>query len=186
MGNAQWTFFQAFLKAPTVVASAIPSSGFLERRLVETARVKQARTVVELGAGTGGTTRALLNAMGENTRLLAIERTEEFVAGLNGIRDSRLEVVHGCASDIGRELERLGAGPADAVISGIPFSTMPSELCRRIIREIHAALGSGGRFVAYQFTDRVADYARPVLGAAQVDHELLNIPPLRVFSWEKA
>jgi hypothetical protein len=62
---------------------------------------------------------------------------------------------------------------------------MPEPLARRIIQAVHGALVPGGRFVAYQFSDRVADYARPVLGAPAVEHELYNIPPMRVFTWQK-
>lgn len=186
MTSQSWTFFQAFLKSPRVVASMIPSSPFLERRLVEAARVDTVGTVVELGAGTGGTTRALLAAMGSDARLLAIERTGEFVRGLEAIGDPRLDVVHGCASTITAELERRGIDAADAVISGIPFSTMPPTLARSIIEEVHRALAPGGRFVAYQFTDKVASFAGPVFGRPRVRHELRNVPPLRIYTWEKA
>lgn len=186
MSTGGWTFFQAFLKSPKVVASMIPSSPFLERRLVKAAHLATAGTVVELGSGTGGTTRALLSAMGDDSRLLAIERTAEFVDTLRQIGDPRLSVVHGCASELVGELERHGFGSADAVISGIPFSTLPEDLARSIVEEVHRALRPRGRFVAYQFTDRVADYARPVFGRPRVEREMRNVPPLRVFTWEKA
>ncbi|MDZ7670386.1 MAG: methyltransferase type 12, partial [Gammaproteobacteria bacterium] len=130
MSTGGWTFFQAFLKSPKVVASMIPSSPFLERRLVKAAHLATAGTVVELGSGTGGTTRALLAAMGGDGRLLAIERTAEFVDALREIDDPRLSVVHGCASELVGELERHGFGSADAVISGIPFSHLPGSARR--------------------------------------------------------
>ncbi len=186
MRTASWTFFQAFLKAPRVVASLIPSSSFLERRVVKAADLGNARVIVELGAGTGGTTRALLAAMNRDARLLAIERTEAFVEPLRKIGDPRLSVIHGCASSLVRELEMAGLGGADAVISGIPFSTLPPPLATTVVEEVHRALNPGGRFVAYQFTDRVADYARPVLGGPSVQMELVNVPPLKIFTWTRA
>lgn len=185
MDNDNWTFFQAFLKSPRVVASAIPSSSFLKRRIVEAADPANARLVVELGAGTGGTTRSLLEALSPGGRLLAIERTDDFIDNLGRIDDTRFELVHGCASSICVELKRRDYPGADAVISGIPFSTMPPVLATEIIEAIYMALRPGGRFVAYQWTDRVADYARPVMGPPVVQHELLNVPPLRVFTWHK-
>ncbi len=185
MASQSWTFFQAFLKSPRVVASMVPSSPFLERRLVDAAHLSTASTVVELGSGTGGTTRALLRALRPDGRLLAIERTAEFVDSVSRIRDERLTVVHGCASSIVSELASHGLPPADAVISGIPFSTLPPELARTIAREIHKALAPEGWFVAYQFTDKVAEYTQPVLGRPDVRHELRNVPPLKVFSWQK-
>jgi phosphatidylethanolamine/phosphatidyl-N-methylethanolamine N-methyltransferase len=185
MGSENWTFFQAFLKSPRIVASVIPSSTFLERRVVKAASPATARAVVELGAGTGGITRSVLRAMHATGRLLAIERTAEFVEKLEQIRDSRLDVVHGCASSIGAEMTRHGYPSADVVISGIPFSTLHEELARKIISAVHEVLGPGGRFVAYQITRRVVDYVQPVMGPPKVAHELRNVPPLRVFVWQK-
>lgn len=185
MPNENWTFFQAFLKSPRVVASVIPSSPFLVRRVVKAADPARASIVVELGGGTGGTTRAMLKAMSSQAKMLVIERTAEFIDTLGGIDDPRLEVVHGCASTIGDELERRGLPAADVVISGIPFSTMPPELAEEIVTAVNDALAPGGRFVAYQFTDRVADYAKPVMGSPEVEFEFVNVPPIRLFIWRK-
>ena len=56
-------FFVRFLNAPKQIGSVIPSSGYLERRVVKLAAIPRARTVVELGPGTGGTTQAILAAL---------------------------------------------------------------------------------------------------------------------------
>ena len=123
--------------------------------------------------------------MGQEGRLIAIERTEAFVEGLGRIGDARLDIVHGCASTLGEQLEQRGLEAADAVVSGIPFSTLPKALAARIVEAIDAALAPGGRFVAYQFTDRVAAYTRPVMGKPAVKLEVRNVPPVRVFTWRK-
>lgn len=186
MSGFDLTFLRAFVKAPRVVASAIPSSSLLERRTIRNLELDNADVVVEFGAGTGGITRAMLGAMRPDARLIAIEWTEAFIGPLREIDDPRLEVVHGCASTIGEQLEQRNLPGADAVVSGIPFSTMPPELCRLIAANLYAALAPGGRFVAYQFMDSVARYMAPHLGRPAVEHELINIPPMRVFTWQKA
>lgn len=186
MNASKWTFFQAFLKSPSVVASMIPSSPFLERRLANSSDLAAANTVVEIGCGTGGTTQALLSAMRDDSRLLAIERTAEFVATLRQIDDSRLTVAHGCASTLTDELKQHRFGAADVIISGIPFSTLPEDLARRIVTDVHRALCTRGLFVAYQLSDRVADYACPLFGRPRVELEMRNVPPLRVFTWKKS
>ena len=186
MSGLDWTFFRAFVKSPLVVASVIPSSALLERRTVRAMELDSARVVVEFGAGTGGMTRAILRELRGDAQLISIEWTEAFLDTLGRIADPRLEVIHGCASSIGEQLEQRQLTPADAVVSGIPFSTMPAELCQKIAENLHAALAPGGRFVAYQFSDRVAHYMQPHLGEPAVEHELINIPPMRVFSWRKS
>jgi len=39
--------------------------------------------------------------------------------------------------------------------------------------------------LAYQWSRQVGDLARPLLGSARVVGELLNIPPARLYRWEK-
>ena len=185
VSNDKWTFFRAFLRSPRVIASVIPSSTFLQRRVISVADPASARVVVELGAGTGVITRSLLRAMDADANLLVIERTAVFVRNLQRIKDHRLDIVHGCASSIGEEMNSRDLLPADAVISGIPFTTLPDELASKIIDAVYDALRPGGRFIAYQFTSRVADHAWPVMGTPEIQHEFRNVPPLRVFVWRK-
>lgn len=179
-------FFQGFLRKPQQVGSVIPSSRFLERRLVKISAVRQAKTVVELGPGTGGTTHALLRALPAGSQLLAIEIDHHFAALLRReIDDPRLTVHEGSAERIAEALTRHGLPAPEVVISGIPFSTMPERVGENILRSVWSVLAPGGRFVAYQFRDRVAVLGQRLLGRPEVDLELLNVPPMRVYCWRK-
>ncbi len=179
-------FLREFIAHPDQVGSVIPSSHVLEQRLVRCAQLAQARCVVELGPGTGGTTRAFLRALPAQSKLLAVELNDEFAARLRStLRDQRLAVWRGSAEHIGRVLEEHRLPAPDAVLSGIPFSTMPAQVADRIASEIARVLAPGGRFVAYQVRAHVADYAAPYLGQPRKDWELLNIPPVRVFTWTR-
>ena len=178
-------FLRGFLKHPQQVGSIIPSSQFLERRIARLAGVSTARVVVELGPGTGGTTRALLKCMRDHARLLCVELNPQFHGIVRRIADPRLVVHHGSAEELGEVMERHGLSGADAIVSGIPFSTMPPSTAGRILDAIYAALVPGGRFVAYQVRGHVEAFSRPYFGPAQVDVELLNIPPVRIYRWEK-
>ena len=183
--DARLAFLQGFLRKPQQVGSVIPSSRFLERRLVALSGARHARLLVELGPGTGGTTRALLRALPADAKLLAIELEPRFAAILRQMNDPRLIVFEGSAEQIAEALHAPGLGAPDAVISGIPFSTMDAALGRRIARGIYEALGSQGRFIAYQVRGKVHDVARPFFGRAQIDVELRNIPPMRIYRWRK-
>jgi phospholipid N-methyltransferase len=178
-------FFKGFLKRPAEVGSLIPSSRFLERRIVDLANAKSAQAVVELGPGTGGTTRALLRSMPLDAVLLTIEINPRFHNIISAIRDPRLIAHRGCAGDIVEIVSSYEIDPVDAVVSGIPFSIIKPEFGRSIIQSISDLLTPDGRFVAYQFRDRVNSLGREVLGPGRVQLELLNIPPVRVYSWTK-
>lgn len=178
-------FFQGFLRHPHLVGSIIPSSRFLERRVVDVAAIANARLVVELGPGTGGTTRAILDALPQGSKLLAIELDPEFVALLSSEPDPRLIVHQGSAEQISEALALHGLPKPDVVVSGIPFSTMPVAVGKRIVSEVWSCLAPGGRFVAYQFRDRVALLGRKLIGRPKIEVELLNAPPMRVYHWRK-
>ncbi len=178
-------FLQGFLKDPQIVGSVIPSSRFMERRLVEKSGARRAHQIVELGPGTGGTTRALLRAMPHDAGLLAIELSPKFAELLRQEPDPRLVVHQGSAEHIGEVLAEHGLPRPDLVISGIPFSTMPRPLGRSILRAVWSSLAPGGRFVAYQFRDRVAVLGRELFGKPSASFELLNVPPMRVYCWRK-
>jgi phospholipid N-methyltransferase len=181
----RFTFLQGFLKRPKEVGSIIPSSRFLERQVVQTAIARDARTIVELGPGTGGTTRAILRAMSPQAKLLSIEINPRFVHLLRRMPDPRLAVHEGSASEIMQALGKHELPPADAILSGIPFSTMSRSLGLEILRSVHDALAPGGVFVAYQVRDRVEDLGRVVFGSAQVKTVILNVPPMRIYRWRK-
>jgi len=94
-------------------------------------------------------------------------------------------VVQGSALDIGAILAARGLSAPDVIVSGIPFSTMTMPIGRDILRSVYDALEPGGAFVAYQVRDRVNLLGREVFGRARVQTELLNVPPMRIYRWEK-
>lgn len=179
------TFFKGFLDNPELVGSVIPSSRFLEQRIVNSAEIRNARLVVELGPGTGGTTRAILNALPSSGRLLTIEINPDFAALLRTIDDPRLVNHTGSAADILSILHQYNLGNPDVIVSGIPFSTLPSATGRAVLYAAWSALAHGGRFVAYQFRSQVARLGRELIGDPNVSMELLNAPPMRIYRWDK-
>lgn len=179
-------FVKGFLRDPRGVGSVWPSSRFLVQRVIEAGKVGSSKVIVELGPGTGPVTRELLAHMPGDGRLLALEINQEFVDLLRReIPDSRLTVHCGPSTEIGEILARDGLDGADLVVSGIPFSTMSRDEARRTLEAVHAALCPGGRFVAYQVRDAVADRARPIFGEPDSESELLNLPPMRVYTWQR-
>lgn len=184
--NETLLFLKEFIKNPSQVSSIVPSSRFLEQRIVKLAEMRSAKTVVELGAGVGGTTQAFLDAMPAEAKLLSIEINPKFCSSLQRIRDPRLIVHCGGAQDLQKTLALYGLAAPEAVVSGIPFSKIEPAIGSSIIKAVVSALSVGGRFVAYQVSGRVAELARPLLGPGRFGLEWLNIPPLRVYQWEKA
>lgn len=179
-------FLRGFARHPGQVGSVAPSSAWLERRLVRQSRAQHATTLVELGPGTGGTTAALLRALRPGARLLALELDPGFHRHLaRRLDDPRLILELASAEQLTQCLARHGLPAPQAIVSGIPFSTLPAGTAGRIAAVVAASLAPGGRFVAYQVRSQVADYMSAHLGPSHVDWEVMNLPPVRVYTWER-
>jgi phosphatidylethanolamine/phosphatidyl-N-methylethanolamine N-methyltransferase len=178
-------FFREFLRHPREVASILPSSRFLEQRIVEVAGLAWGGTIVELGPGTGGTTRAILRAMPEDARLLCVEINPRLCACLRRIQDDRLIAYSGNAEQIEEALSAFRLDTPDVVVSGIPLSALSRVSASRILKAISLALAPGGRFVTYQVSRRVQDLSRPFFPLAHVATVLFNVPPVQIYRWRK-
>ena len=101
-------FARNFLKYPKLLGSLVPSSPFLVNQLMSKVVWQRAQVVVEYGPGIGNITREILQRMRPDAVLVAIELNSEFVEYLRDeIRDPRLHVVYGSASEVGPILARL-------------------------------------------------------------------------------
>jgi phospholipid N-methyltransferase len=127
----------------------------------------------------------MLGAMAPDARLLSIEINPRFCALLDRINDPRLTVHCGGAHELRETISLYGLPAPEVVVSGIPFSVIEPGVGPKIVEAISSVLVSGGRFVAYQISRQVEELSRPFLGAARVETELLNLPPLRLYRWDK-
>jgi phospholipid N-methyltransferase len=123
--------------------------------------------------------------MAPDATLLSVEINPDFVRILRGLRDPRLVVHQGSATDLPAILAEHALPAPDVIVSGIPFSTMPEALGLAVLRSAWSALPPGGAFVAYQVRDRVETLGRRVMGPSEVQLELRNVPPMRVYRWRK-
>ncbi len=179
-------FLKGFLRNPKEVGSVVPSSRFLTRRVLECGAVDKARVIVELGPGTGVFTGEILKRMRPNAKLVAVEINPTFVRMLrSNYPDPRLFVYEGSASDLEKALIEAGTSQADLVVSGIPFSTLAHETRRATLEAARRVLGPGGYFVAYQVRSHVRRFAEPVFGPGETHREFLNLPPMRIYVWQR-
>lgn len=175
-------FARNFFKHPLMLGSVIPSSRYLIEHLLRQIDWPRARVVVEYGPGVGTITAEVLRRMPLDGTLVAIEMNGEFVEYLReALPDPRLHVVHGSAEDIAAVLARLGCGPADYVISGIPFSNMPEDVRERILRATRSALRPDGAMLVYQFSGKVWPHLQRVFDDVHRDFEPRNVLPAWVF-----
>src|SRR5512138_2349146 len=77
-------FARNFLKHPNMVGWVLPSSRFLVNEVLKQIAWGKARVIVEYGPGVGSFTKALLDRMAPDAKLIALELNPEFYSYLQG------------------------------------------------------------------------------------------------------
>lgn len=180
-------FLKNAMSNPKQVAYVFPSSPWLVKEVAKVAKLDQAKRIIELGPGTGGTTRAILKQMRSDARLVSVEINPKFIEHMNKtISDKRLTITDKGAQNLPEIIKDQGWDDVDVIISGIPFTTLPKGLDLVIIDSIHDTLKPKGTFLAYQLRDHVSKLAEPLFGPYTFKKvEYKNFPPMRIYTWHK-
>ena len=125
--------------------------------------------------------------MAPDAQLLSIEINPYLCGVVRRIRDERLILHLGDASDLREIVAGYGFDKPEAVISGIPFSTMHQAPGAELLRVIESLLAPEGHFVAYQVSRKIIWLSYPCLKLAAPEKRLVlfNLPPIWVLQWEK-
>jgi len=180
-------FFKRFLQRPFQVASIIPSSKALVKRVARKMDFSQPRIIAEYGPGEGVHSREIARRMSPESQLLLFELDTAFSRDLKRqfAGDPRVHVINGDAARLPEELERLGIPQCDYILSGIPFSILEIKKKRALLEKTYEALADGGSFIIYQVTNELRQHAT-VFDGAESEYFLQNIPPMFITVFQKA
>ncbi len=180
--SPQWQFLRGFLKNPVMVGSIIPSSRVLIDKMLSPVDWANTKLFVEYGPGVGTFTRPILEKLGPDANLVTIDTNPDFTHYLReSIDDPRLITVNGSAADVEKILADQGLGYADYVLSGLPFSTLPSGVGDDIAEATSKVIRPGGAFLVYQFSPKVRDFIQPHFAPIKRGFEWINVPPATLF-----
>ncbi len=176
------TFLRAWLGAPLRVAALAPSSEALARLITAGISHEQA-PVIELGAGTGVFTRALL-ARGVPEEQLALVESDANLARLLQKRFPRAQVLTLDAGRL-RGATLFDGTPAGAVVSGLPLLSMPPRRITAVLASAFGCLRPGAPFYQFTYGMRCPVPARVMarldLSATSVGRTFANLPPAAVY-----
>src|ERR1700733_7397481 len=113
-------FFRRWLANPLQMGSVIPSSSALCQRIVKHTRRAADEAVLELGAGTGVVSRALLAGGVPPERLIVVEIVPEMADHLRAMLPG-VQVLEGDAKDLPALLPNHWHGRSGTVVCGIPL-----------------------------------------------------------------
>lgn len=184
------TFLRQWLRNPVKMASVTPSGRQLANLMVAQLP-KGCWRVVEIGAGTGAFTRALLDYGVSPSQLLVIEINPKLADFLHerfpGVAVACADARHlGVLAD---EHGLLANGKLDAVVSGLGMLSMNAELRTDILRAAFAALADEGRFIQFTYgpASPVRRRERDALGlrVKRAGLALRNLPPASVYVYQR-
>ncbi|ABD55309.1 class I SAM-dependent methyltransferase [Jannaschia sp. CCS1] len=180
MASSDFALFmgQLLRKPHQVVALAPSSRGLCAEMARELDPAKG--PVVELGAGTGNITQAIMDAGVAPEHCHSIEMNPEFCDRLRA-RFPGLNVYQMSAGDCG-DLPLTGV---QAVVSGLPLLSMPLPLQRAILGGFTKLVAPGGDYVQFTYGPKppVAKAVREELSLTwrKSDKIWWNMPPARVY-----
>jgi phosphatidylethanolamine/phosphatidyl-N-methylethanolamine N-methyltransferase len=196
--NAYRLFFQESMRSLGPTASMFPSSRYLANALTRPIDFRRARTVVELGPGTGAVTNEILKCMRPDAKLFAIDINPIFIDHLEATcQDPRLIPLRGSAADLLSLLAPHDVQSVDAVVSSLGLTGMDHRSRMFIMRQIGGCLVSHGTMTQYQYAGHFeiaklrlggfneARFLRRFFGEVSVGRVILNLPPALVFTCRK-
>lgn len=178
-------FFRRWLANPLQMGSVVPSSTALCQRIVRQTRRAPDEAVLELGAGTGVVSRALLNAGVPAERLFVVEIAPAMAAHLRqalpGVR-----VIEGDARHLPDLIPADWHGRIGTVICGIPLLLLPFPTQAEVVTAIHTvAPGRGFLHFSYCGVSPIST-RRHGLTAKREAWTPLNFPPASVWRYTSA
>ena len=161
--------------------------------MVDNLRLNQGESVIEFGPGTGPFTAEICRNLPHPSCYMGIERDRLFVDLLRS-RFPDLNFICGSAANAFDMHNASGLGPVRAIISGLPFASLPHGVQDGIIASVERLMSPGCIFRTFQY---VHAYALPtasrfrrrvdgLLGSHRRSPVIFrNLPPSFVLTWQR-
>src|ERR1700687_217698 len=179
-----------------MVGAISPSSRYLANAMLEPLPFERTRIAVELGAGTGSITNALLDRLPLSATLLVFEINRRFFDCLRRtISDPRVILINSSVEYLDSELHRRGIQQVDAVISSLGLAFMPDRKRQALFQRLSPFLHQKSVFTQFQYIHGLQFVRgrlcrlnlRPLLnryfGSVELRIVWGNLPPSFVFTF---
>ncbi len=155
--------------------------------MVDVIDFNKAKCIVELGPGTGVFTKEIMKRKKQDTIFLLIEINEVFCKELKRkFKDEQnVIVVHGSAENIKKYMEEFHIECVDYVLSGLPFTSLPEEVSKRILNNVMEAIHENGEFITFQYSLVKKGFIQHFFPKITLEKVWLNFPPAYIFSCKK-
>jgi phosphatidylethanolamine/phosphatidyl-N-methylethanolamine N-methyltransferase len=177
--HSWWLFAKEIWRNPRTMGAVCPSSSQLARVMAKSVPLEATGWVVELGAGTGVVTKALLEHGVIPEKLITLELSEHLANYLQ-VHFPQVTVIQGDATQLnqllGEKVEKVSA-----IVSSLPFRSLPKKMKLEIMQQIDELLFDGGLFIQFTYDLRgKMGYLPKHFERIATDFVWYNLPPARV------
>lgn len=179
-------FFRRWLANPLKVGSVVPSSYALAQLVASHIQRGSDDFVLEIGAGTGAITRALIDAGLPADRLVLVELDPAMSAVLAD-RFPRIRIITGDATRLTEILPEGVCGHIATVVSGLPVLGRPREFQQAVVDSCFDVLRPGGAILQYTYSP-MSPLPRKRLGITGklMGWAASNLPPATLWRFTRA
>lgn len=177
-------FFQRLLKNPKSLGAIVPSSRKLGAFMCRHVDCGEGEYVLEVGAGTGSFTQALLESGIHPDQLIVVELDGELVNFLKG-RFPQVIVIQGSAADLVNILPEGVPGRVRTIVSGIPMVNLSKYLQKAIMSSCFSITLPGAQMLQFTYRPIIPIPAREFnLKSRHLGTVYMNFPPATVWSFQ--
>lgn len=176
-------FIRALITRPKNIGAVLPSSPRLAAAIARQIDPK-AGPVLEIGAGTGVISHALLQRGVPPDRLTLLEYDEDLARHL-AARFPAVTVIQGDAFDLDRTLGARFTEPFAAIVSGLPLLNHPVTRRQAFMEGLVRRLVPGGPMVQFSYGTHAPVVPPPGHCVVRTGFVWANVPPARVWVYRK-
>ncbi len=177
-------FLQRLLKNPKSLGALVPSSRKLGAFMCRHVICGEGEYVLEVGAGTGSFTQALLESGIPSDQLIVVELDGELVKFLKK-RFPRSIVIQGSAADLVEILPYGIAGSVRTIVSGIPMVNLSKSLQKSIIQSCFSVALPGAQMLQFTYRPAMPIPAQEFnLRSRHLGTVYRNFPPASVWAFQ--
>lgn len=143
-------FFKQFLLNYRKTGAISASSEQLGKQFIQSSHLSHAKSVVELGSGSGVLTRKILENISPSADFFAMEINPVFVRETQR-RCPNAPVYQDSAHNIQKYLDLHQLNGVDCIISGLPWSLFSRRYQEILLEAIADSLNPGGEFLTFAY-----------------------------------
>lgn len=178
-------FFRGWLDKPRAVGAIMPTSSITARRMASVINPSSGLPVLELGAGTGVITKAILQTGIQPQNVWSVEYSPDFVRHLRWDYPG-VNIIHGDAFNLDKTLGSQRNTQFDSIISGVPLLNFPVPARIAYLEDLLDRVAPGRPVIQITYGPRSP--VPPGKGNYMVEHFdfiMRNFPPAQLWVYRR-